>query len=163
MWNKKGNAVAWILIILVLAGIVWWAASRKSSAPTDTATTTIDMTTPIVATSTDTGSTGVMGGKVVTINYTANGFEPATVTINKGDTVRWVNQSGEKMWVASAMHPTHIVYSGTDLKTHCATGVNDSFDQCTTGDTYSFTFDKTGSWGYHNHSDANDFGKIIVQ
>src|SRR3989344_267954 len=47
----------------------------------------------------------------VTVIYTDQGFSPLSVTVPLGTTVTFVNQSGGSMWVASAMHPTHVVYS----------------------------------------------------
>ena len=166
MQSKKGNAVVWILVILVLAGLVWAISSKRGNENNDDmASTTVDIQLPATTTPTATTTGGAVNEpKTVVIEYTASGFSPSTVTIKKGDTVRWVNKTSEEMWVASAMHPAHTVYSGTTLQQHCTAGAaNNSFDQCANGNTYEFTFDKTGEWGYHNHSDASDFGKVIVQ
>ncbi|MDO8566530.1 MAG: hypothetical protein Q7R58_00055, partial [bacterium] len=81
-------------------------------------------------------------------------------------TVIFTNQSTKNMWVASAMHPTHILYSGTSLSQHCPDTSNASFDQCAAGapgSSFSFTFNKEGrNWKYHNHVDASKFGNVIV-
>jgi len=100
-------------------------------------------------------------GQVI-ITFTDSGFSLDTVTIKKGESVTWVNQSNEGMWVASAAHPTHIVYSGTALNEHCPDTADTAFDQCGTGNSYTFTFDKTGTWKYHNHVDASKTGTIVV-
>ncbi len=86
--------------------------------------------------------------KTVTVNYTKNGYSPASVDINVGDTVKWVSD-GAPMWTASAMHPTHEIYP--------------EFDQKKAGNTYEFTFTKAGSWKYHNHVSANHFGTVNVK
>lgn len=100
----------------------------------------------------------------VEVMYTPQGFSPSVVTIAKGDTVRFVNESGSTMWVASAKHPTHTVYDGTALSEHCtASGASSSFDQCQAGDEYSFTFEKTGTWTYHDHVHPSNIGKVIVE
>lgn len=101
------------------------------------------------------------GAEIVT--YTSNGFSPETVTVSVGDTVRFVNNSGNNMWVASDMHPTHADYDGTSLSQHCPDPTNTSFDQCESGEEYTFTFTKTGTWNYHNHVRASHSGTIIVQ
>lgn len=100
-----------------------------------------------------------------TVNYTSSGFSPASVTIAKGGTVTFVDKTGEGFWVASGVHPVHSVYDGTTLSAHCAASYAGPkpFDQCSTGSSYSFTFTKTGTWFYHNHVDAGDTGKIIVE
>ncbi len=98
-----------------------------------------------------------------TITYSANGFAPSTVTVKKGGTVTWRNQGSSDMWVASAQHPTHTAYSGTTLQEHCDDAVDTSLDQCDNGAIYSFTFDKVGTWRYHNHSNSSHFGTVIVE
>ena len=101
----------------------------------------------------------------VTVAYTDTGFSPTSVTIPVGGTVTFVNQSSKKMWVASAMHPTHTLYSGTSLSQHCPDTAGTAFDQCAegvAGTSYSFTFDKAGTWKYHEHLDATTFGSVVV-
>ncbi len=98
--------------------------------------------------------------------YTDSGFSPSTLTIKAGNSVTFKNQSSAGMWVASASHPSHTVYSGTSLQQHCPDGVATAFDECvavTSGGSWSFTFNKSGSWGYHNHPNASKFGKIVVE
>jgi len=100
------------------------------------------------------------------VTYTNSGFEPQEITIDRGETVRFINNSNHGMWVASAMHPTHKVYAGTSINEHCPSPDNSAFDQCESVEDASFwefTFTKTGEWGYHNHVRANDFGKVMVE
>jgi len=98
------------------------------------------------------------------IKITANGFEPKTLTVKAGDTVTFVNEDSDKHWPASAMHPTHTVYPGSDVK-KC--GSDESiFDACKgleQGESFSFTFNEIGSWGYHDHLRASTTGKIVVE
>ena len=51
------------------------------------------------------------GGNVVKI--TDNGFEPSTLTIKSGDTVRFENDSSDDAWPASNVHPTHLTKVGS--------------------------------------------------
>lgn len=55
------------------------------------------------------------------------------------------------MWVASDPHPTHTGLSGFDSGRGYGEGEN-----------YSFTFNEPGNWGFHNHLNSGDTGKIIV-
>lgn len=101
----------------------------------------------------------------VIVKYTNSGYVPADVTIKKGQSVTWINESTKNMWVASAIHPTHAVYAGTDLAQHCPDASNNAFDECkgdAPGSTYTFTFNKVGVWRYHDHIDATKFGKVTV-
>jgi carboxymethylenebutenolidase len=111
----------------------------------------------------ESGQNGSSGSSVdATVRYTNDGFAPQEVSIDVGDTVQFVNEGGQSMWVASDVHPTHTEYSGTSLQEHCGQEGDDAFDQCESGDTYTFTFDKAGEWSYHNHDRATDGGVITV-
>src|SRR3989344_179740 len=80
--------------------------------------------------------------------------------------ITFKNESSVNMWTASGMHPTHIVYSGTSLSEHCPDKTNVTFDACQgipPGASWSFKFEKIGSWGYHDHLHPTFFGKIIVE
>ena len=106
---------------------------------------------------------GVLEGiDLVLVDYTDEGFSPAELTVKKGETVRFVNNSSGRMWVASAIHPTHSVYpeKGED---DC---LGSAFDQCdagTAGSFWEFTFNVVGEHAYHNHVKASDRGKVIVE
>lgn len=108
----------------------------------------------------------IINSKTYDVVYTDSGYSPSTLTIKVGDTVNFKNESSNGMWVGSAMHPSHTVYSGTTLQQHCPDSTNTSFDQCESsgpGTSWSFTFNKTGTWGQHNHVNAKHFSKIIVE
>jgi len=94
---------------------------------------------------------GTMSAKETTVNLTANGFEPATVTIKAGETVVWVNKSGDTATVNSNNHPTHLLYPPLNL------------GQFANGGKLQLTFDKPGSYGYHNHLDPSKKGIVVVQ
>ncbi|HMJ00601.1 MAG TPA: hypothetical protein VK488_12255 [Gaiellaceae bacterium] len=96
------------------------------------------------------GGGGGGGGNVV--KFTGTAFEPSTLTIKAGDTVTFENKSGDDFWPASNVHPTHLLYLGFDAK-----------KPILDGGTYSFTFTKKGSWGYHNHLTPDIQGTIVVQ
>ncbi|MDO8529811.1 MAG: hypothetical protein Q7S10_00145 [bacterium] len=100
------------------------------------------------------------------IIYASSGYSPSTLTIKAGDIVRFMNNSSAGMWPASAMHPTHSVYGGATLQSHCPDAENDDFDACKSiaaGQSWSFTFKKTGAWGFHDHLSTGNFGKITVE
>lgn len=106
-----------------------------------------------------------IGGNYEVI-YTNSGYSPSELKIKIGDIVTFKNQSFFVMWTASGMHPSHMLYSGTSLQEHCPDITNTSFDECQgaqPGESWSFTFEKRGTWPYHNHVKASDFGKIVVE
>jgi plastocyanin len=176
---KTSTVVVVIVAILIIAGGAWWYTQTNTAAPS-TQTTTInnanssDYTpgTTSTSTATTTGSSagvdvGVSVGtpKTVTITYTSGqGFSPASVTINKGDTVKFVAASGQ-MWIGSDEHPTHTEYDGTSRTTHCAQGYTGEkpFDQCAAGSSFNFTFTKAGTFDFHNHLAAQFEGVVVVK
>ena len=94
--------------------------------------------------------------------YANDGFEPQTVTIKKGETVRFVNNSDRDVWVASAIHPTHSIYPEKS-EDDC---LGSSFDTCRglqAAEFWEFTFNETGSWKYHDHLKASETGTIVVE
>ena len=101
------------------------------------------------------------------VTYTDSGYSPKELTVKKGDIVTFTNMSSMPMWTASAIHPTHTVYSGTDIKNCGNPGMMDMmFDSCVStpaGSSWTFQFNEAGPWGYHNHMQASHWGKVIVQ
>jgi plastocyanin len=155
----KTSTVVGIAVVIVVVGIGWYFLSNKAAsttAPTEQAA--LNTNSGAVSTSTAPMS--------MTVTYGPNGFSPSSVTIATGGTVTWVAGPGaDELWLASNPHPTHEGYDGTTRAQHCATGYKgpQPFDQCSVGTTFSFTFTKVGSWGYHNHGNHSDTGTVIVQ
>lgn len=96
------------------------------------------------------GGSSADGDNVVQMK--ADGFEPSTLTIESGDTVEFKNESGEDKWPASDVHPTHELYPGFDAQ-----------KTVLDGDSYEFTFDRAGRWGYHDHLNPDIQGTIVVE
>ena len=104
----------------------------------------------------------VEAGDTGIVTYTDAGFSPKTIEVSKGDTVTFTNNSSRNMWIASNMHPTHNEYP-TESDEDC---LGSSFDACIgipVGESWSFTFDRIGEWGYHDHLSVSRTGTIIVE
>ena len=100
------------------------------------------------------------------VEITSSGFSPDTLTINAGERVTWENAGSSPSWPASDVHPSHTEYSGTSLSEHCPDTENNAFDSCggiSQGESYTFTFNKVGTWNYHDHLRPSHLGTIIVQ
>lgn len=100
------------------------------------------------------------------VTYTNSGYSPNELRIQQGDTVTFRNESSREMWTASAIHPTHTVYPGSNIglcNTAQELGVFDACGGIASGGEWSFTFTETGSWGYHNHLIASHTGRIVVE
>lgn len=160
----KNTSIAILVILVFVIGGALFFSRQQSPAVPNVQDSGIFNPSPSVEGSDATGKKGSPDDvSLVTVTYTAGGFSPSEVTIERGGTVRFVNESGGTMWVASAVHPAHAAYDGTSLAKHCAPGATPSFDQCSAGDDYSFTFDTAGAWRYHDHTHASKTGTVIVR
>ena len=173
---KASTIVIALIALLVLGGGWYWYSSMGPGAVVENTgntdnTQNTNSNTDTNSSNTNTGGTSVDVGVDVgvsntpttaTVTLTDSGFTSQHITIKKGGTVTWVNESDGNMWVGSAMHPTHTAYSGTTLSEHCDDATDTSFDQCKNSDRYSFTFDKIGKWNYHNHAASSQFGSVTV-
>jgi len=114
------------------------------------------------------GITGQTSSKTYTVEIIQDGsFVPAELTIKQGDTVTWANKWTKDSWPASASHPTHEVYPGSGIEKCDTSEQSGIFDACKglkPGESWSFTFNEKGSWGYHDHLNfPGKFGKVIVE
>lgn len=99
------------------------------------------------------------GASANTIEITAAGFSPSTLTIKAGDTVTWINKDTAQHWPASALHPTHAVYPEPG---GCFASKFDACKGLEAGESFSFTFTHVGEWKYHDHLNPTLFGTIAV-
>lgn len=128
--------LAVILVFFGSLGFVFYASSKEG--PTDTSARLDEIVTdaPIAT----------------TVRYSKSGFDQQTITIRKDQAVRFVNDSKVALRVASDPHPYH-----TDLpKFDAFTGIKE-------GESYAYTFDKVGTWKYHNHSAPSHEATVIVE
>lgn len=86
-----------------------------------------------------------------TVILTANNFEPSSITVKVGTKVTWINKSGVAATVDSDSHPIHTDYQPLNL------------GRFSDGESLSLTFDKPGSYKYHNHLNAAQTGTVVVQ
>ncbi len=144
---NKSYLVVGAVVIVVLLGVYLMKPQKSTQMTKPSAEQSATTTQPT------SGETGTMMKKAAAvIKYTDNGFVPKSVTIKKGETVEWDNETTDSMWVASSPHPQHTDYPGFD-----------QLKGAGKGESYSFTFDKAGNWKYHNHLDPKDYGVVIVQ
>lgn len=97
-------------------------------------------------------SSSATAASKTTVHMTANGFSPQEVTIQKGETVVFINDDSQNHWPASNIHPTHEIYPEFDPKTTIAPGKS-----------WEFAFDKAGTWKYHDHILSTQSGTVIVE
>lgn len=86
-----------------------------------------------------------------TVTLTDNGFEPSEISITQGQTVTFRTTAGKPFWPASNPHPAHTDYPEFDPQLPVRSDA-----------TWSFTFQKVGTWGYHDHLAPYYTGTIHV-
>lgn len=91
------------------------------------------------------------GKPEVTIVLTDRGFEPDSVRIDIGTEVLFTTTRKNQFWPASNPHPTHAIYAAFDSQKP----INPS-------ESWSFTFDTAGAWGFHDHIRSYFTGTIYV-
>ncbi|MEK6837097.1 MAG: cupredoxin domain-containing protein, partial [Nanoarchaeota archaeon] len=101
-----------------------------------------------------------------TVEITSTGFTPDALTIKAGETVVFVNNDALEHWPASAVHPTHTVYPGSDISKCGSAAAATIFDACKRldlGDSFNFVFNEKGSWKYHDHLNPSLRGTVVVE
>lgn len=91
----------------------------------------------------DTDITKLPKDKVVqsaSVEITEKGFIPATLQVKKGTIVTFTNKDKAPHQPAVDPHPSHDSLAGFDAQT-----------KLEKGQSYSFFFDKVGTWTYHDH------------
>lgn len=89
------------------------------------------------------------------VSFTKDGLNPATVTIAAGTQVAWTNGDDAPHQVAADPHPLHNSIEGFD------SDVTLQKDEV-----FSFTFEKAGTYTYHDHLNPLDKrwqGTVIVE
>ena len=93
------------------------------------------------------------------VSYTDDGFEPAVLTIMRGETVRFTNNSSDDLWIAADGSEVQI-YPRT--KEICGSSDLDSCEPFESRDFWEFTFENRGEWGVVNNLDKSKSGIVIV-
>lgn len=87
------------------------------------------------------------------IQITSEGFLPATTTISAGQSVTWKNYDQQGHWVASDPYPSNDKLSSLNS--------NGPISQ---NSAYSYTFDKAGTYTYHDQLNPYKIqGTIVVK
>ena len=91
------------------------------------------------------------------VSYGDDGFIPATLTVNKGETVRFTNNSSNPLRV--------VAESGSSFPgvSDCGTSIFDSCRALPGGEYWELTFSQSDEWEYTNFLDASQKGNITVK
>lgn len=86
-----------------------------------------------------------------TITYSGSGFSPSKIIVKSGTTVTVKNTSSNDLQFNSDPHPIHT--DNTDL----------NVGTVAPGQSQTFTANKKGTFGYHNHLNPSEKGTIVVE
>ena len=134
------------LAIGMLAVLTYVLTTSNMQHQQNTVSSFVNADTNIQAQSQTTGNNAAL------VTYTENGFSPQSIKITKGSTVKFINKSEMPLWVASDPHPEHSDYPEFDTPKANGgkmPGLKEDF---------SFTFEKAGTWKFHNHTASSDMG-----
>lgn len=144
-----------VLVVLAVIGAGAWLIIDKSKDDNSTDTTSTTNSQKAEDDSSDMPSEPSLASDnatvAATITYTNNGFEPGNVTVKSGDTVEIKNDSSRPLQMDSDPHPEHT--DDPELNV----GV------VSPGKSQKFTLTTKGTWGYHNHLNSTDQGKVNVE
>lgn len=147
----NNKVVIGIIIVVTVLAIFLLSKSGSLYSPSQTQTSTQAPQPSITSTTQQTSPTNEVTKEQNVITLTKDGFSPSALTVKAGTKVAWINKSGSQAAVNSNPHPIHTSYSPLNLG---------SFSD---GSSLSLTFDKPGTYGYHNHLNPNQSGAVIVQ
>jgi plastocyanin len=142
--NKATKTVLVIVVLAVVvgAGLVFFLPN-KSNAP-GSSTNSSD-TNSSDASPTDEQTVAA------TITFDGNTFSSSADTVNSGDRVKITNNSDQELQFDSDPHPVHTDNSELNV------------DEVAPGESKTFVLNKKGTWGYHNHLNSGQSGKITVK
>jgi plastocyanin len=86
------------------------------------------------------------------IVLTEDGFIPRDILISPGTKVTFTSTRENQFWPASNTHPSHGIFPDFDPKRPLESD-----------ESWSFTFDRVGNWGYHDHIRSYFTGIIYVE
>lgn len=134
---SKRNVIIAVVVLVVIAGAVVVWLGRNTTTTTNSK-------------SSDSSSTSSNGQETV-ITYSDSGFSPNKITVHSGSKVTIKNTSSHGMQFDSDPHPVHT--NDPELNVGGVDG----------GEQTSFTVDKKGTFGYHNHLNPAQTGTIVVE
>lgn len=155
--NKNLLIVITVIAVFAIAGVVYTASRNETTeSPTpsqedSTAVQTTPTPTLSVTENPTTSESATTEEKTVTVNLTASGYSPASITVSPGTKVIWTNNSGGPATVDSDPHPVHTSYRPLNLE---------SFAD---GETHELVFTEPGTYRYHDHFHPNRTGTVIVK
>lgn len=134
--SKSGKLIVAIVLVVIIAVGAILIANNKSpeGKPAQSSTNLEDH-----------------GAVAITITYDGETFSSSGTTIKSGEKVKVMNASEKDLDFDSDPHPVHTDNSELNA------------GDIPAGESKTFTLTKKGTWGFHNHLDASQNGKLTVE
>lgn len=139
---SKIAVIVGIIALLILSVAVLWKANQTRNRQENVSIT------PNQNVSSPSGESSTLS----VVTFTNGGFSPSSLTVKQGTAVTFKNSSSNPFRPASDPHPIHTAYREFDARQSIAAGQS-----------YTFTFGKVGSWGYHDHLNPTRVGTMVVE
>jgi len=132
-----------IVVLLIIIGGFYFFGNQNPgpSLPANTQSSTDNNVVPITKIPKSPTPTPVINTVVHNVSISNFAFVPATITVKKGETIVWTNK---------------------DTVPHTVTGGDLLSNPLGQSETYSFAYDKTGTFAYHCSIHPSMKGTVIV-
>lgn len=146
--SRKGMLIGGVITLLAIGGAAVYALSSGQNQVSDSDAPR----SGAVRQSGDEATPAPTSGQneSITIRFTDQGFEPQTISVKRGTTIVVKNDSSRDVQFSSDDHPTHLENREMNLAT------------LEPGESDSFFANTAGSWGFHDHLDESNTGKLEV-
>jgi len=154
--NHMKQGIIWIIILIIILVIVGVVVSSNNNEPSANEEVVMTATTTEVRLTENQPSLSSVardttGTTVVT--YSDKGFSPFIVEIEAGESIKFVNESNDALWLTANGHPTAADQFYPEF---------DSGKSLKRDESYSFVFNNKGVWGYKNLNNEEHLGTIVV-
>lgn len=161
--NKKVGILVVIVAIIIVAAVMVMRRGQPSAPAEDIESSDVEERASENLSNANSAAKFAPGGNDVLpppppagaalaseVIVSATGFAPATSTVARGATVRFLNADSAEHQVASAPHPTHTIYPPLNG------------DVLPPGASFDVKFSETGTVKYHDHLNPGLTGSVIV-
>ena len=140
--------IAIIIVAAIAVGVILFTNKSDTKSSSDKTPSTSTNNSGSASTDTTQSDKKI----AATITYDGTTFSPEKTTVKAGETVKVINTSSNaSLGFDSDPHPVHT--DNPDLNA----------GEIGPGQSATFSTDKTGTWGFHNHDDPTQHGELVVQ
>ncbi len=148
---RNTTLLAIVIAVIVIALAAWVLPKKTPVTVTVSPTPTVASIDETAAPSAAPAESSTPSPSSLTIHIKDSRFQTSSLHIQAGQTVTWINDDSIAHMVDSDPHPSHTILSALQSP------------QIESGQSYSITFTKTGTFPYHCHLHPSMKGTIVVE